>query len=147
MTSRLTLLTLVLFLFNCHYVHAQDLDTVSLSGRVMDQNGALIPGAEVEVTLSKMRLTRKTMTDAQGRYRLIQLEPGNYQIRVTPAGDASTVVYDSGTLSLPAAADLLIAAVPNTGPGASPGSSQTSTPPTRQVHSSTISTRRTARAR
>jgi hypothetical protein len=49
-----------------------------------------------------------------------ELAAGNYQIRVTPAGNKSTVVYDSGTLQLPAAADLLIAAVANTGPGASP---------------------------
>ena len=99
MTSRLTLLTLVLFLFNLQYVHAQDLDTVSLSGRVMDQNGALIPGAEVEATLSKMRLTRKTMTDAQGRYRLIQLEPGNYLIRIAAHGFATQQIENVATVS------------------------------------------------
>ena len=75
MTSRLTLLTLFIFLCSFHNIHAQDLDTVSISGRIMDQNGALIPGAEIEARLSKTRLTRKTMSDAQGRYRLIQLEP------------------------------------------------------------------------
>ena len=64
MTSRLTLLTIFLFTFNFQHVHAQDLDTVSLSGRVMDQNGALVPGAEVEATLSNTKTTRKTMTDA-----------------------------------------------------------------------------------
>ena len=99
MTSRLTLLTLVLFLFNFQHVHAQDLDTVSLSGRVMDQNGAVIPGAEVEVSLSKMRLTRKTMTDAHGRYRLIQLEPGNYLIRVSAHGFAAQQVENVATVS------------------------------------------------
>src|SRR5690348_9744430 len=99
MTSRLTLLTLVLFLFNCHHVHAQDLDTVSLSGRVMDQNGALIPGAEVEATLSKRGLTRKTMTDAQGRYRLIQLEPGNYLIRISAHGFATQQIENVATVS------------------------------------------------
>ena len=49
-----------------------------------------------------------------------ELATGSYQIRVTLAGNAGAVVYDSGTLQLPAAADLLIAAVANTGPGASP---------------------------
>jgi hypothetical protein len=49
-----------------------------------------------------------------------ELAAGSYQIRVTLAGDASAVVYDSGVLQLPAAADLLIAAVANTGPGDSP---------------------------
>ena len=78
MTSRLTLLTLFLFTFNF-----QDLDTVVISGRVMDQNSAVISGARVEARLIKTGVTRTTTTDAEGRYRLIQLEPGTYVIRVT----------------------------------------------------------------
>ena len=46
MTSRLTLLTILLFTFNLQHIQAQDLDTVTISGRVMDQNGAVVPGAE-----------------------------------------------------------------------------------------------------
>ena len=99
MTSRLTLLTVFLFLFNFQLTHAQDLDTVSISGRIMDQNGALIPGAEIEATLSKTRLTRKTMTDAQGRYRLIQLEPGTYLIRVSALGFATQHSENIATIS------------------------------------------------
>jgi hypothetical protein len=99
MTSRLTLLALFLFVLNFQHIHAQDLDTVSIAGRVMDQNGALIPGAEVETTLSKRRLSRKTMTDAQGRYRLIQLEPGNYVIRISALGFAAQQIENVATLS------------------------------------------------
>src|SRR6185369_3709232 len=99
MTSRLTLLTLFLFLLNLQNVYAQDLDTVSISGRVMDQNGALIPGAEIEATLSKTRLTRKTMTDAQGRYRLIQLEPGTYVVRFSVLGFATQQIENVATTS------------------------------------------------
>ena len=43
MTSRLTLLTIFLFTFN---LNAQDLDTVSISGRIVDQNAAVIPAME-----------------------------------------------------------------------------------------------------
>ena len=78
MTSRLTLLTILLFTFNFQPVHAQDLDTVTISGRVMDQNSAVLPGAEVQAKLIKTGQTRTTTTDAEGRYRLIQLEPGTY---------------------------------------------------------------------
>lgn len=49
-----------------------------------------------------------------------ELPAGSYQIRVTLAGDASAVVFTSGTLNVVAGADLLFAAVPNTGPGPSP---------------------------
>jgi hypothetical protein len=86
MTSRLTLLTLFLFIVNS--VNAQDLDTATISGRVMDQNGAVLPAAEVHAKLIKTGLTRSTTTDAQGRYRLIQLEPGTYLVRISFPGFA-----------------------------------------------------------
>jgi hypothetical protein len=80
MTSRLTLF---LFLFVFQPVHAQDLDTVTIAGRVVDQNGAVIPGAEIKAN------TRTVTTDKQGRFRLIQLQPGIYVIRVSCSGFAN----------------------------------------------------------
>lgn len=47
----------------------------------------------------------------------IELAPGDYQVRVTLAGDADTVVYDSGRRPLAAGDDLTLAAVPNTSGG------------------------------
>ncbi len=43
-----------------------------------------------------------------------EVAAGDYQIRVTVAGDPATVVYDSGTLTLNDGDDLTVAAVPNT---------------------------------
>jgi hypothetical protein len=83
--TRLTLLTILLFTFN---VNAQDLDTVTISGRIMDQNGAVIPGAEVRAILVKTGQTRSTTSDADGRYRLIQLEPGTYSVQASFNGFA-----------------------------------------------------------
>jgi len=99
MTSRLTFLTLFLFVFNLQNLAAQDLDTVTISGRVMDQNGAVIPGAEVQATMPKTRLTRKTTSDAEGRYRLIQLEPGNYIVRVSSSGFATQQIENITAVS------------------------------------------------
>ena len=96
MTSRLTLLTILLFTFN---VNAQDLDTVTIAGRVMDQNGAVVPGAEVQATLVKTALKRTTTTDAEGRYRLIQLEPGIYVLRVSFPGFAARELTNITTVS------------------------------------------------
>jgi hypothetical protein len=45
---------------------------------------------------------------------------GEYEIRVTPAGAATPVLFDSGTIELTAGEDLLLAAVQNTGPGSAP---------------------------
>ncbi len=54
----------------------------------MDQNGAVIPGAEVRATLVRTGQARSTTSDAEGRYRLIQLEPGTYTVRVSFEGFA-----------------------------------------------------------
>jgi len=45
---------------------------------------------------------------------------GEYRIRVAVPGSPPTVVFDSGAIELPGGADLLVAAVTNTGPGAAP---------------------------
>jgi predicted dinucleotide-utilizing enzyme len=50
----------------------------------------------------------------------VEIPAGDYQVRIATPGAGATVVFDSGTLSLPAGADLLIAAVNNTATGASP---------------------------
>src|ERR1044071_2681674 len=96
MTSRLTLLAIFLITFN---VNAQDLDTVTISGRVMDQNAAVLPRAEVEAKLIKTGQKRVATTDAEGRYRLIQLEPGTYVIRVSYPGFASQEITGIATVS------------------------------------------------
>ena len=99
MTSRLTLLTIFLFVFNLQNVPAQDLDTVTISGRVTDQNGAVIPGADVQAKLIKTGLTRTTTSDAKGGYRLIQLEPGSYLIQISANGFATQLIDNITTVS------------------------------------------------
>src|ERR1051325_1063270 len=70
-------------------VSAQDLDNVTLTGRVLDQNNAIIPGATLEAILVKTGATRTTVTDDEGRYRIIQLEPGVYNLRASATGFAT----------------------------------------------------------
>ena len=50
----------------------------------------------------------------------VEVPAGDYQVRITPAGDPATVVFDSGTLPLTAGADLIVSAVTNTKSGSSP---------------------------
>lgn len=66
--------------------HGQDLDNASVSGRVFDQNGAVIPGAVVEAIMA--RGSRTVVTDDEGRYLLIQLEPGKCILRISASGFA-----------------------------------------------------------
>lgn len=99
MTSRLTILTIFLFIVNLQQVPAQDLDTVTISGSVMDQNAAVVPGAEVQARLIKTGLTRTAISAADGRYRLIQLEPGVYVLRISFAGFAPQEITNVATVS------------------------------------------------
>jgi Carboxypeptidase regulatory-like domain/TonB dependent receptor-like, beta-barrel/TonB-dependent Receptor Plug Domain len=94
-------LTLVLFLLTLNFTiaSAQDLDTATIYGRIQDQNVAVIPGATIEATLIKTGVIRTVVSDAEGRYRLIQLEPGFYSLRVSFAGFAAQEMKEFLTVS------------------------------------------------
>lgn len=83
------LLNLMLSFGSLNAVRAQDLDNVTIGGRVLDPNGDVIPGATVRAVLVKTSASRTTVTDAEGHYRIIQLEPGLYTVRASFAGFAS----------------------------------------------------------
>jgi hypothetical protein len=87
-TLQLGLLLLALNLAQPESASAQDLDNVTITGRVLDQNGAIIPGATVEAVLVNTGVIRTTVTDDEGRYRIIQLEPGIYNLRALSTGFA-----------------------------------------------------------
>jgi hypothetical protein len=86
--SRCVLAISLLLAFSCA-ANAQDLDTVTITGRVMDQNAAVIPGATVVAVLVKTGVTRTLTANDDGRYRLIQLEPGVYTLRISSSGFAT----------------------------------------------------------
>src|SRR6266545_3993402 len=78
---------------------AQDLDNVVISGKVTDQNGAVIPGATVAATLVKTKVERTVVADGDGRYKLIQLEPGVYNIKASFANFAIEEKTDLTTIA------------------------------------------------
>lgn len=87
-SSSLCLLALhFLLTASASQVRAQDLDNVAIAGCITDQNGAYIPGALVEAVLQTGTI-RSTSADYLGRYRLIQLRPGIYTLRVSAPGFA-----------------------------------------------------------
>jgi hypothetical protein len=66
----------------------------SISGLVTDPSGAVIVNAEVEVTNKATAFTRKTTTDSEGLYRVMNLEAGTYDIKVTAPGFLTSVRTD-----------------------------------------------------
>lgn len=84
-------------------VSAQDLDNVTITGKVIDQNGAVIPGASVEAVLVKTGAVRKVVADAEGRYHIVQLEPGVFNLR---ASSPSFALLEKPELTLVAGQNL-----------------------------------------
>jgi hypothetical protein len=59
----------------------------AIGGIVSDPSGAPMAGALVEASSTALiEKTRKTLTDAAGRYRLEDLVPGTYRVRFTLQG-------------------------------------------------------------
>src|SRR6266567_341814 len=84
-SSRKLILLLVLASFSviASPMVAQDLDNVVISGKIIDQNSAVIPGATITATLVKTKVERSVVADGDGHYKLIQLEPGVYNIKAS----------------------------------------------------------------
>ena len=48
----------------------------SLTGTVTDPTGAVVPGATISIVNDATHASRQTVSDAQGRYSLLQVDPG-----------------------------------------------------------------------
>jgi hypothetical protein len=64
----------------------QSVDYASIGGRVLDQTGAAVAGAQVRARHIDTNVTTATLTDGSGRFRLPALRIGNYELIVRQAG-------------------------------------------------------------
>jgi hypothetical protein len=60
--------------------------TGTISGTVHDQTGAALPGVTVTIRQVETDAKRTVLTDVQGRYRAVALEPGTYDVVVELSG-------------------------------------------------------------
>jgi Carboxypeptidase regulatory-like domain/TonB dependent receptor len=66
----------------------ETINTGSISGHVIDPQGAVVPGATVVVRQTETNVSVQTVTDAQGRFRFPSLRVGRYEITVSLQGFA-----------------------------------------------------------
>ncbi|MFV0390066.1 MAG: carboxypeptidase regulatory-like domain-containing protein [Pyrinomonadaceae bacterium] len=78
---------------------AQDLDDVSIAGKVVDSNGDPIAGATVEAVFISTGISRVAQTDTSGKYHFIDLTPGTYKLRVSQDGFGVKETDNFDTLS------------------------------------------------
>lgn len=88
----------LLFLFTINS-NAQSLDQVTISGKIVDSNGLSIVGATVTATLIETGIERTAVTNDDGRYRIIELQPGLYKISAAASGFGTKEKIDLQTVS------------------------------------------------
>jgi hypothetical protein len=86
--------------------HAQtQITTGVIQGTVEDAQGALVPGATIEVRNVDTNLTRSLTTDDSGRFVFLQLPPGRYTLTASKQGFA-TLKQEEFTLTVGQSANL-----------------------------------------
>jgi Carboxypeptidase regulatory-like domain/TonB dependent receptor-like, beta-barrel len=78
----------------------------SVSGRVTDPQGAVVPGAQVTARQTETNITREAVTDREGRFRFPYLRIGPYELTVRQPGFAEATRHL--TLTVGSAFDLPI---------------------------------------
>ena len=62
----------------------------SLVGSIDDQSGSVVPKASVTITNKATGVTRSTTSDEQGRFSLLNVLPGTYDLKVGAPGFRTT---------------------------------------------------------
>ncbi|MFN0141136.1 MAG: TonB-dependent receptor domain-containing protein [Pyrinomonadaceae bacterium] len=60
--------------------------TSEIKGKITDPNGAVVKGATITATDADKGVSRTTTSDSEGDYRLLNLAPGTYNLKVQSGG-------------------------------------------------------------
>src|SRR5712692_475544 len=96
--QQLTTVTILCLLLGCGMTHAHGVNTASLAGTVLDPSGAGLKGAKVTATNAATGAPRTAVSDDSGRYNLVGLPPGQYNVRVD--GGPNFEVYKNDSIVL-----------------------------------------------
>jgi outer membrane receptor protein involved in Fe transport len=67
-------------------VRAQQVATATLSGRIVDPQGAVIVGAQITATQKATGIKRESKTSDEGLFTITNLPPGEYEVVIQSAG-------------------------------------------------------------
>ena len=64
---------------------------VTVAGTVKDESGAIIPGVSVTITNNQTGLVKTAVTNEEGRYSVLSMPPGIYELKAELPGFATSV--------------------------------------------------------
>ena len=85
-TALICAVALCLFAANTVKVYGQSSSTGTVSGTILDNSGAAVPGADITLTNVSTAGARATKSNKTGQYIFAFVEPGTYNITVTKKG-------------------------------------------------------------
>jgi hypothetical protein len=83
---RFKLLTVALALFLLSSAAFGQTSRGTVSGTVLDPNGAVIAGANITLTNVETNVSRTTTTNSEGFYRFDAVDPGTYSVKINASG-------------------------------------------------------------
>ncbi|MEP6787638.1 MAG: TonB-dependent receptor, partial [Acidobacteriota bacterium] len=91
------LLILLLFAASCVASAAAQSQSTSgnIEGRVVDPNGAVVPGVSITATDQDTGFAKTVTSDADGNYIFVLLPPGNYKVEVESAKGFAAATYNN----------------------------------------------------
>lgn len=89
----------VVSLITVSMAFSQDLDDVTIAGKILDANGLAIVGANVTATRTETGESRTVTTNDEGSFRIIKLTPGTYKVKAVASGFGAQETPDFLTLS------------------------------------------------
>ena len=94
MTPKKISRALLLFALFClaPLIHAQQASTATLSGTVVDQNGAVVPGTQIIVTQKATAVSRETSSTDTGYFSITRLPVGEYEVKAVATGFKTAVI-------------------------------------------------------
>lgn len=82
--------------------------TGNIEGRVIDQTGAVVPGAAVSATNQDTGFGKTVMTDDEGNYIFVLLPPGKYKVEVAATKGFAAATYNNVSVTVGAKTSLEI---------------------------------------
>jgi hypothetical protein len=86
----LCLLTAALCVLTAAPAQAQSTSTGTIAGTITDASGAVVNGANITLTDTSTKATRTATSNEAGRYVLVNVDPGQYEMSVSKQGFSTT---------------------------------------------------------